>query len=86
MKKLKPGPLPHLTVLDFTWVLAGPHATKTLADMGANVIKIEHFKKGTNERHQALQVEKNGVVQCSYHLHLNRGKKVCVSISNIPRE
>ncbi len=83
MKTLKPGPLPHVNVLDFTWVLAGPHATKTLADMGANVIKIEHFKKGTNERHQALQVEKNGVVQCSYHLHLNRGKKsLCINLKH----
>jgi crotonobetainyl-CoA:carnitine CoA-transferase CaiB-like acyl-CoA transferase len=83
MKTPKPGPLSHLNVLDFTWVLAGPHASKTLADMGANVIKIEHFKKGTNERHQALQVEKNGITQCSYHLHLNRGKKsLCINLKH----
>jgi crotonobetainyl-CoA:carnitine CoA-transferase CaiB-like acyl-CoA transferase len=83
MKTIKPGPLSHLNVLDFTWVLAGPHSTKTLADMGASVIKIEHFKNGTNERHQALQVEKNGIVQCSYHLHLNRGKKsLCINLKH----
>jgi crotonobetainyl-CoA:carnitine CoA-transferase CaiB-like acyl-CoA transferase len=83
MKTLKPGPLSHVNVLDFTWVLAGPHSTKTLADMGANVIKIEHFKKGTNERHQALQVQKNGITQSSYHLHLNRGKKsLCINLKH----
>ncbi len=47
------------------------------------VIKIEHFKNGTNERHQALQVEKNGITQCSYHLHLNRGKKsLCINLKH----
>ena len=83
MDKAKPGPLSHINVLDFTWVLAGPHATKTLVDMGANVIKIEHFKKGTNERHQAFQVEKNGITQSSYHLHVNRGKKsLCINLKH----
>ena len=86
MKKAKPGTLAGVNVLDFTWVLAGPHATKNLADMGANVMKIELFKKGTNERHQATQVEHNGVTQCSYHLNLNRGKEASASISSILRE
>lgn len=83
MQSQKPGPLSHVNVLDFTWVLAGPHATKTLADMGANVIKIEKYKTGTNERHQAYEVEKNGVKQTSYHLHLNRGKKsLCINLKH----
>lgn len=83
MERIKSGPLSDVNVLDFTWVLAGPHATKTLADMGANVLKIEHFKNGANERHQALQVEKNGIIQSSYHLHLNRGKKsLCINLKH----
>ncbi|HMK65491.1 MAG TPA: CoA transferase [Thermodesulfobacteriota bacterium] len=83
MENLKPGPLSDVTVLDFTWVLAGPHATKTLADMGARVIKVERYGDGANERWQSLRIEKNGVTQSSYHIHVNRGKKsLCLDLKN----
>lgn len=77
------GPLHGVTVLDFTWFLAGPFATKTFADMGATVIKVERYKDGTSERTLPLIVEHEGVQQSSYNINCNRGKKsICVNLKN----
>jgi len=83
MDQFKSGPLHGVTILDFTWVLAGPFATRMLSDMGAYIIKVEKYKEGTNERHLPLIQTHNGVTQSSYNINCNRGKKsICVNLKH----
>ncbi|MDP2852907.1 MAG: CoA transferase [Smithellaceae bacterium] len=83
MKETKPGPLAKYTILDFTWVLAGPHATKMFTDLGANVIKVEQYQAGANERWLPMRVDHDGVTQSSYSINVNRGKKsICVNLKS----
>ncbi|MEM9130703.1 MAG: CoA transferase [Actinomycetota bacterium] len=42
-----PKPLDGLTVLDLSWVLAGPSATRILGDLGADVIKLQTEERAT---------------------------------------
>jgi crotonobetainyl-CoA:carnitine CoA-transferase CaiB-like acyl-CoA transferase len=60
-----------LRIVDLTRVLAGPFCTMMLADMGANVIKIERPGKGDDTRHFAPF--QNG--ESAYYMNLNRGKQ-----------
>jgi len=77
------GPLEGITILDFSWVLAGPHATKHLRDLGAEVLKVEVYKKGATERYLTKRVEHDGVKQSSYSINVNRGKKsICINLKN----
>ncbi len=68
------GPLAGIRVLDLTQVLFGPFSTMMLADMGAEVIKVERPKVGDIARGNGPVVR--GV--STYFLSLNRGKKSIV--------
>ena len=65
------GALEGITVLDLTRVLAGPFCSMMMADMGANVIKIEETGKGADERQMGPFVNGESV----YYMNLNRNKK-----------
>jgi CoA:oxalate CoA-transferase len=58
-------------ILDFTRVLAGPYCTMVLADLGAEVIKVELPEKGDEARGFGPFVEGDS----AYFLSVNRGKK-----------
>jgi formyl-CoA transferase len=67
-----PGPLDGIRVLDFTIAQQGPYATLLLADMGAEVIKIEGRERGEVGRLLGID-RRNGF--SAYFLAINRGKK-----------
>ena len=66
------GPLSGLKVVDLTHVMAGPTCTLMLADMGAEVIKIEKIPAGDDTRY--MVPPKIGDVAASF-LMMNRNKK-----------
>jgi crotonobetainyl-CoA:carnitine CoA-transferase CaiB-like acyl-CoA transferase len=68
------GPLTGLTVLDFTRVLAGPYCTRLLADLGADVIKIER-REGDDTRAGYVQLEPGRSDQATYFVRINVGKR-----------
>jgi len=67
-----PGPLDGIRVLDFTIAQQGPYATLLLADMGAEVIKVEGRERGEVGRLLGID-RKTGF--SAYFLAINRGKK-----------
>ena len=69
----KTGPLDGVRVLDFTNMLCGPYCTRLLADLGAEVIKVEP-PAGDHNRHR--RPVRNG--HSSFFGHLNSGKKSIV--------
>lgn len=67
------GPLAGLKVLDFSRILAGPYATMQLADLGANVVKVEAPGRGDETRHWGPPFAPDG--NASYFHAVNHGKR-----------
>jgi crotonobetainyl-CoA:carnitine CoA-transferase CaiB-like acyl-CoA transferase len=65
------GPLAGLLVADFSRILAGPYATMLLADLGAEVIKVEG--PGGDDTRTWLPPVRDGI--STYYLSVNRNKR-----------
>ncbi|HEY8767394.1 MAG TPA: CaiB/BaiF CoA-transferase family protein [Dehalococcoidia bacterium] len=73
------GPLTDITVLDLTWVLSGPFAAMILADMGADVIKVERPPYGDVGRSTAPYIGE----ESAYFFSVNRGKRsICIDLKS----
>ncbi|AWB08818.1 CoA transferase (plasmid) [Azospirillum humicireducens] len=66
------GPLSHIRVLELSRVLAGPWSAQTLADLGADVIKVERPGAGDDTRAWGPPWAGD---QSAYFLSTNRGKR-----------
>ena len=81
-----PGPLSHIRVIDLSRVLAAPWTGQNLADLGAEVIKIERPKTGDDSRAFGPPWLKDAAgkdtTESAYFASANRGKKsVTVNLS-----
>ncbi|WP_297340065.1 CoA transferase [Pseudophaeobacter sp.] len=70
-QKTAAGPLAGIKVLDFSRILSGPYASMVLADLGAEVIKVEPILSGDETRN--FPPFQNGMSH--YYIALNRSKK-----------
>ncbi|SHH18019.1 CaiB/BaiF CoA-transferase family protein [Massilia sp. CF038] len=82
-----PKALGHIRVLDLSRVLAGPWCSQNLADLGADVIKIERPGVGDDTRAwgppYAKDADGNDTTEAAYYLAANRGKRsVTVDIAS----
>ncbi|MCF7981518.1 MAG: CoA transferase, partial [Pseudomonadales bacterium] len=73
------APLSHIRVLELSRILAGPWAGQLLADLGAEVIKVERPQVGDDTRHWGppylKDVSGKDTSEAAYYLSANRGKK-----------
>ncbi len=73
------GPLNHLRILDLSRILAGPWCGQNLADLGADVIKVERPGSGDDTREWGPPYLKDSsgqnTTEAAYYLAINRNKR-----------
>jgi len=74
-----PPPLAGIRVLDFSRIIAGPLCTQQLADLGADVIKVEHPTTGDDMRARNPRGDRRGASFLAY----NRSKRsICIDLGS----
>jgi crotonobetainyl-CoA:carnitine CoA-transferase CaiB-like acyl-CoA transferase len=74
MDAAQPLPLAGVRVVDLSRVLAGPYCTMVLADLGADVVKVERPQGGDETRAWGPPFAGG---EAAYYLSVNRGKRSC---------
>jgi len=69
------GPLKGIRVLDFSAMIAGPYCTRTLADLGAEVVKVEPPEGDYMRGREPLRQAPDGTAHSAYFGGLNSGKQ-----------
>ena len=73
------GPLSHVRVLDLSRIMAAPWSAQILADLGAEVIKVERPGSGDDTRAWGppflKDAEGRDTAEAGYYLAVNRGKR-----------
>jgi crotonobetainyl-CoA:carnitine CoA-transferase CaiB-like acyl-CoA transferase len=69
------GPLAGVRVLDFTRILSGPYCTLLLAEMGADVVKVERSDRGDDTRSWGPPFLDEAGQISTYFAAMNRGKR-----------
>ena len=75
------APLAGVRVADLSRVLAGPYCTMVLADLGADVVKVERPEGGDETRSWGPPFAGG---EAAYYLSVNRGKRSCALDLSVP--
>src|SRR6266545_2034755 len=70
----RPLPLEGIRVADFTWIVAGPQATRILADLGAEVIRVENESRLDSMRVGSVVGDEPSYNRSGFFNNFNRNK------------